>query len=235
MRSGSVDVIDGSTNRVQVVEIGTPPGDLVINMATNTIYVGCMGTREGKVAIIDGATNKVRATVDSGCTHLVIDQDSNQIYAASTFPGSAWVIDGDSHTASAIGPLSFGTTIELNPSSHKVYYGNSKLRGESGPDEVLVLNGHTKELRNVPVGKHPSQISVNPVANKIYVINHEANTLTVIDGDSNATITLPVGEGPEMMVVNPLTNKIYVANADSNSVTVIDGAALTGMAGVKPQ
>lgn len=71
-------------------------------------------------------------------------------------------------------------------------------------------------------------VAVNESTNKAYIVNHDSNTVTVIDGKSRAAIaSIPTGTAPEALAVNPVTNRIYVANAANNSITVIDGATGT--------
>lgn len=67
-------------------------------------------------------------------------------------------------------------------------------------------------------------IALNPATNKIYVVNEESNSVTVIDGATHNTTTVPTGAGPNALAINAVTNKIYVANSGVASVTVIDGA-----------
>jgi YVTN family beta-propeller protein len=89
----------------------------------------------------------------------------------------------------------------------------------------------------VPTGSGPDPVVVNPVTNKIYVLNQVSNNVTVIDGASNTTTTVAVGTSPESVALNSVTNKIYVANLISNNVTVIDGATYgttTVAAGTNP-
>src|SRR5438034_896025 len=76
----------------------------------------------------------------------------------------------------------------------------------------------------VSAGTHPWAVAVNPLTNKIYVVNQGGGNVTVVDGASNSTSTVTVGAGPDAVAVNPVTNKVYVANHFSNNVTVIDGA-----------
>ncbi len=47
----------------------------------------------------------------------------------------------------------------------------------------------------VTVGNSPYAVAVNPVTNKIYVLNRGSDSVTVIDGVSNTTMTIPVS-GP---------------------------------------
>ena len=77
------------------------------------------------------------------------------------------------------------------------------------------------------LGSVPGAVAVNPVTNKIYVVNGGSNTVTVIDEAplGAAPLTLPTGTSPSTVAVNPATNKIYVANNGGSGVTVIDGAA----------
>ena len=92
-------------------------------------------------------------------------------------------------------------------------------------------------IGTVPVGVAPWAVALNPVTNKIYVVNEDSFNVTVIDGVTLSTTAIAVGVAPWVVVVDPLTNKIYVTNvcgndpncrSDSNgTVTVIDGATLT--------
>jgi len=84
-----------------------------------------------------------------------------------------------------------------------------------------------KVTATLGVGAVPRLAAVNPVTNKIYVVNSNSNSVTVIDGATNATTTVNTGTSPFAAAVNSVTNKIYVPNFGSNTVTVIDGATNT--------
>jgi DNA-binding beta-propeller fold protein YncE len=112
---------------------------------------------------------------------------------------------------------------------------------------VLSLPAFAQQvIATVPVGPYPQSSAVNPVTNKIYVVNNNCidypnpcagnGTVTVIDGATLATNTVTVGSNPYGVAVNPITNQIYVANICGNdvtcssysgTVTVIDGVSLT--------
>ena len=81
-------------------------------------------------------------------------------------------------------------------------------------------------IATVNVGAGPTAVAVNAAANKIFVPNGQAGTLTVIDGLTDNTSLVTVGTNPGAVAVNPATNKAYVANSNSGTVTVIDGATL---------
>jgi DNA-binding beta-propeller fold protein YncE len=112
-------------------------------------------------------------------------------------------------------------------------------------------------IATVPVGYNPWGMAVNPVTQKVYVVNQcgtgsclDNGTVTVIDETTLATTTVSIGyaqgEGITPIAVNQTTNKIYVANVCGNhlyctglgTVTVIDGATLsttTVQVGAKPE
>jgi YVTN family beta-propeller protein len=79
-------------------------------------------------------------------------------------------------------------------------------------------------LTNVPVGAYPVAMAINTQTNKIYVVNENSNSVTVIDGATNGTTAVATGASPRALALNQVTNKVYVANDSSNTVTVIDGA-----------
>ncbi len=111
------------------------------------------------------------------------------------------------------------------------------------PGKMTVIDGATNHTVSFDIGVFPEGVSVNPVTNKIYVVNKCGNDLTcnslgtvsVIDGVTNAITTVNVGAHPYFAGVNTVTNKIYVPDNCGNdptcksvgTVTVIDGASNT--------
>jgi uncharacterized protein len=88
--------------------------------------------------------------------------------------------------------------------------------------------------QNINTGQQPMAVAVNETTNKAYIVNHNSNSVVVIDGKTRTAIaTIKTGAGPESIAVNSLTNKVYVANAAESSVTVIDGATGTVTATVR--
>lgn len=79
---------------------------------------------------------------------------------------------------------------------------------------------------SVAVGRliNPHAVVVNPKTRKVYAVNTDSNTVTILNGLSKASVTVDVGSRPIAIAVNSATNKIYVANTGSGTVSVIDGA-----------
>jgi YVTN family beta-propeller protein len=80
-------------------------------------------------------------------------------------------------------------------------------------------------VNNIATGAIPWAVAVNPATNLIYVVNHEDNTVTVIDGISGKALAMvKVGEKPQGIAIDAKANRIYVANVHGDSVSVINGA-----------
>ncbi|HET6179798.1 MAG TPA: ThuA domain-containing protein [Candidatus Sulfotelmatobacter sp.] len=77
----------------------------------------------------------------------------------------------------------------------------------------------------------PRGVAINTKTNKVYAVNTNSDTVTVIDGIHRASVK--VGIRPVSIAVNPATNKIYVGNSRSGTVTVIDGASDAAIATLK--
>ena len=69
---------------------------------------------------------------------------------------------------------------------------------------MTVIDGATNNTLSVNVGYYPVAVAVNPVTNKIYVVNDCGidstcagdGTVTVIDGAATVTTTVTVGSYP---------------------------------------
>ncbi len=57
-------------------------------------------------------------------------------------------------------------------------------------------------VTTVPAGETPYAAAVNPVTNKVYVVNSGSNNVTVIDGATNDTAVVATGAGPRGVAVN---------------------------------
>ena len=60
-------------------------------------------------------------------------------------------------------------------------------------------------------------------ADKIYAVNEDSASVTIIKGATNATTTVSVGAIPFAVEVNPATKKAYVLSYGDDTMAVIDG------------
>jgi YVTN family beta-propeller protein len=65
-------------------------------------------------------------------------------------------------------------------------------------------------------------VAVNSAAKRLYVVNHDSDTLTVINSQTYAVVTtVSGGDGPNGVVYNPTNNMIYIAARNTNKVRVL--------------
>jgi YVTN family beta-propeller protein len=76
-------------------------------------------------------------------------------------------------------------------------------------------------------------VAVDPATHKVYAVNENAGTVTVVDEQTDGGQSVKVGDGPIAIAINRVTNRIYVVNTGSGSISVIDGSQDKVIAAVK--
>ncbi len=241
--NGTVTVIDGATNGVASVSVGTFPNAVAVNSVTHKAYVvnscadpSCIGF--GTVTVIDGVTlATTTVTVGSDASGVAVNPVTNKIYvtnqcgsdlSCNTYTGSVTVIDGVTLATTSVAVGSTPSAPVVNPVTNKIYVANAcgndpTCNAPSGT--VTVIDGATRATTTVSVGSEPVSADVNPLTNKVYVVNACGGdpscggngTVTVIDGATLTTASVPTGLNPNLVAVNPATNKIYVLNQCTGS------------------
>ena len=69
-----------------------------------------------------------------------------------------------------------------------------------------------------------SAVVANPKTLKVYAVNPDSGTVTVVDDSTRLATAVKVGAAPKAIALNPLTNTIYVGNQVSGDVSVIEGS-----------
>jgi YVTN family beta-propeller protein len=222
-QGSTVSVIDGALNATAAVGTDGFPFSLAMNPVTNKLYV--TNQQSADLTVVDGATNAtVAVPVGLRPTVLCVNPVTNRIYVADSGNSDVSVIDGA--TNSLITTLNFPgrvNAIGMNPVTNKIYL------TDANTDSMTVIDDATNAIALIAVGAGPSELAINEVTNKIYVVNSLSSpgTITAVDGASNTTITTFVGMNPAAIAVNSVTNRIYVSNSGDGTVTVIDGTSYT--------
>lgn len=108
--------------------------------------------------------------------------------------------------------------IAVNPATHRMY------AVDQPAGRVMVFDPATAATTSIPVGKAPDALSIDPLANRIYVANTGSNSVSVIDGAKEAVVaTIPAGHIPYAIQVDPPLHRVLVTNTYSDFVTEIDG------------
>ena len=81
-------------------------------------------------------------------------------------------------------------------------------------------------VTNIATGAIPCAVAVNSATNRVYVVNHGDDSVTVVDAAMREVIaTVKVGSLPQGIAVDTKANRIYVANVHGDSISVIDGSS----------
>jgi YVTN family beta-propeller protein len=225
--SDSVTVIDGVTNQTNTINIPEPasPDSLTYNPVLGKVY-GASNSNGAEFSFLSNFNN---AGIGFGTAN-----GSNPI-AAGTNPATGMqynLIQGTSilEVNDESAPHSFEVNVcntplalDVNPVTNSVYVicadGNiDVVVGASGFFGGVVTTLHDPNASGL------AAVAVNPLTNKIYVVNTGTANITIIDGATNSLTTLGVGNSPVSVAVNIASNKIYVLNQEDLSVSVIDGA-----------
>ncbi|HEX6682404.1 MAG TPA: FG-GAP-like repeat-containing protein [Candidatus Limnocylindrales bacterium] len=111
------------------------------------------------------------------------------------------------------------------------YHPIGNPHGKPYKGELIVLDrARLQVIKRIPVGQEPRSVAVNPITNKIYVVNYgpESYNVSVIDGASlTVKATIATGQAPIDVAVNTRTNRVYVSVPYQQKLAVIDGATDT--------
>ncbi len=204
VRAYAVDSVRTGTSEAYVVYDSLPPSPITVTSPTT-------GARwsTGTVQLVtwNGGTDGVDSSV------IYFSRDGGRSWARqdrATIPGQfSWLVPG---------PATDSARIQV-----RAYCGGHTVSGTSGLFQI-VLRYPDSVIATIAVGRKPRTLCWNPNYNKVYVLNQDTDTVTVIDGAGDTVVAnIAVGDQPVAAVYNATANKLYVANAGSGNVTVIDG------------
>ncbi len=126
--------------------------------------------------------------------------------------------EASAQAADVSGRLITNAALAVNPTTHKLY------AVDEDHDAVIVTDESTQQTNRVAVGKGPIAIAVLRALNRVYVVNTDSNSISVIDGKQDVVIaTIRGGSHPYTIAANQKTNQVYVAYTYDRILTVIDG------------
>ena len=247
-----VVVIDGNTDKViETINVGRSDQsvilkDIVVNPATNRIYVSSVESDDEILRVIDGETNEIIDTIILGDAKtdtvesfvdpgmMCVNSTTNHIYIALDNrvlpPGGGSfkseftlaVINGENNDVVVILPheeLEGRIGVTINPVTNRVYLSGT-VPGPAG--RVIVIGGETNKIIERIELENPSfAAEVNPLTNLIY---SAGDSVDVIDGDSKEVInSITINASPLEIGINSVINRIYVTDEIGDKVIVIDG------------
>jgi YVTN family beta-propeller protein len=213
-----VDVIDCETDSVVAeIELQSWPSALCYNPELNRIYSA--QSLSDEVAVIDCAADTLISTiwvrgVKPGA--ICYDSATSCVYTSNYTSGTASVIDCASD--SVVRVVTVGARLELMMAGPegKVYCG-------SYFDSVVTVV-ELQGTRSIPVGRHLSSMSLDPVNNKVYCATSDS-VIVVVDAIGD-TVAARVGAGEDLRFVcyDPVDTSTWAASAGGATIGVIDGA-----------
>lgn len=182
-------------------------------------------------AYAETVSNTIQLRQDGvGVYPTAVNPNTNMIYVANVKNGLIFVIDGNANevVTSIQVPYDPPSVVPLKITVDSI---NNKMYVADNWGGLIVIDGATNAISQTVSFNSSSVFSaaVNPVTNKIYVINPpyvsvlDASTYEVI-----RTISIPDSGSMRDIAVNPVTNMIYVGGTGSaysfNTVAMIDGS-----------
>lgn len=248
-----VDYLTGSpVSLKQAIPVGTAPITVVGNSGGQRIYaisqMLAFGTcsnpaqsTNGNVYSIETLTNTVSTVIPVGICPVygIVSADSLRVFILNRGSGTITVINGQTNQFLqtinvGAGPVfadiyknaSILATANYDSNTVSFIDVTTDVYGNNGPN-------FGKVLANVPVGSHPSSVSVLQDGTRAYTANQGDGTVSVIDMSSftvKKTITVPTDPGtPNIQptprsvaaVSNALIGKVYVTSPASTQVVII--------------
>ena len=258
--SNNISLIDGSTNRLlpESILLNQEDPNLIINDKTNMIYAIESDSESPTISVINGTTNQVvnesiPVPDQQDPPVISINPETNMIYFIGnnvTDPEEDEIISVINGTTNQVVNESIPvpqdpTEISINPETNMIYVLGTNNTDPDYENILSVINGTTNQVVNesipVPDQQDPTEISINPETNMIYLAGYntsddsesESYIVSVINGTTNQVVneSIPVPQDTSEIYINPETNMIYLAGystsddseSESYIVSVING------------
>jgi YVTN family beta-propeller protein len=233
---------------MQGAELDQYPSSITFNPENDRLYVvnyvdnageisGATTDSENSSITVICANNNQEMKHESipgmaGVSGVAVNPNTNTIYVANNSSNTVSVMHGESRSITEsvfntepknirVGESPTGVAVDADGNKsdgNKAYVINEKSKS------VSVIDNDIKIGQDIKLEHSPTNITVNPNTNKVYVSSYEDKTMDVIDGNSNIIEhSINLGFNPTAIAVNPNTNMIYVVNRFSDSVSVING------------
>ena len=213
-----VNVIDCEADSVVArIHLESWPSALCYNSKLNRVYVTTLLSDE--VAAIDCAADTVVSTVwvrGVEPTHVCYDSTTNRVYTVNYASGTSSDIDcaGDS--------LMRVVVVGARPEQMVVGPAGKVYCGGYYDSVVTAIEPHG--THEIPVGRHLSSMSYDPVNNKVYCAT-SGPKVVVVDAVGDTVIArVWVGADMRLVCYDPVDTSNWAAGSDVAALGVIDGA-----------
>lgn len=109
------------------------------------------------------------------------------------------------------------TDMAFNQNVQKIYTIDDR------ENTLTIIDVKRKEREVISVGLGPTQILLNTIDNKVYVLNHRSGDISVIDGFSDKIVATILIEGEtDAINILPGLNILYAISSKDKILTIID-------------
>jgi glutamine cyclotransferase len=176
-----------------------------------------IGLLAGNVFAQDSATSyKVLDTTqlmgNGGIDYVYADNDERRVYVPRG--GSTFVFDLDTHKY--VGAIT-------NVGGHGVAIDTATHHGVSSSSPPALFDTETmQKIKDIEVQGRPDGILLEPLTDRVYILSHEAPSITVIDPKDGTVVgTVDVGGAMEQAQSDG-QGKLYVDVEDQKKIAVVD-------------
>src|SRR5215467_1447844 len=230
---------------------------VAFNHAGDSIYVGGNGNNDVPVLkrradrLFEAAASMAMPS-GSAPSGLALSPDEQTLYVALNLKHTLGIIDVKSGSAIQVPVGTYPYTAVITPDGSRVYVSNWGGRrpgptdttdgvnsvivdprtGIASSGTVSVLDTTTRTVvAEIPVGLHPSGMTMDASGSRLYVANANSDTVSVIDTSRNEVVselhvgTRPgslLGSTPNALALSRDGNTLYVADGSNNAIAVVD-------------
>jgi YVTN family beta-propeller protein len=172
--SDNISVIAPLSNTVTGwIYVGNNPAEIVVDQNRHKVYV--VNKASNSISIVDVNTSAVEDTVTVGFSPAGVAIHQDKLYVTNTASKSISVIDIPSYSVTK--------TISLSQKPMWLVSGLSGRIYVSGADNEVSFIYPSMDMttRNISVGDLPSQMAVDSLRRKLYVVNTMSEDISVID------------------------------------------------------
>ncbi|MEA4895416.1 MAG: S-layer homology domain-containing protein [Oscillospiraceae bacterium] len=170
------------------------------------------------------ATRKIPSVHPGGVSCLYINSEDNCILTTSANNEKLYSVNPDKCEVAA--EFTVDSTfardaigIVDSPDTNKMYI----LNNGSSNISVYDRANFNKVDHSISVGANPCDLTWNSSLNRLYAVNRDVDSVSMINGADDTVFNVDVGSHPCDMALDTTINKIYVANSGSDNMTVLDG------------
>jgi YVTN family beta-propeller protein len=227
----SLSVLDGATGKLKwTAPVETGPHEAEVLADGKTVAVGDYGRTNAPghmVSIIELATGKIVGRIDLGAgarAHgLAALKDGRLLVTAE---GKKELVIVDPKSAKVLKRMPTGHALShmvaASPDGKRAYVSSLK----DGLVTVIDIPGGV--VGDVPTGKGAEGLDVTPDGREVWVVNREADTISVIDAKTlKVAATINAAAFPIRVKITPDGKRAVVAFAESGDVGVFDVATRT--------